>query len=58
MLIFPTVFLKMKREYTLVQGKCNKMVTSAMLAFHHSKTKTVKTESASFLSCSANWNHV
>jgi len=39
MLIFPTVFLKMKREYTLVQGKCNKMVTSAMLAFHHSKNK-------------------
>ena len=42
MLICATVFLKMKRECTLVQGKCNKMVTSAMPPFHHSKNKNSK----------------
>jgi len=42
MLICPTVFLKMKRECTLVQGKCNIMVTSAMRPFHQSKNKNSK----------------
>jgi len=37
--ICPTVFLKMKRECPLVQGKCNKIVTGAMPPFHHSKNK-------------------
>jgi len=30
MLLCPTVFLKIKRECTLVQGQCDKMVTSAI----------------------------
>jgi len=29
----------MKRECTLAQGKCKKMVTSAMPPLHHSKNK-------------------
>ena len=39
----------MKRECTLVQGKCNKMVTSAMPPLHHSKSKNSK-NSINFLS--------
>jgi len=42
MLICPTVFLEMKRECTLVQGKCSNMVTSAMPPFHYSENKNSK----------------
>jgi len=36
------VFKVETRMPPLVQGKCNKMVTSAMPAFHHSKNKNSK----------------
>jgi len=46
----------MKQECILVQGKCNKIVTSAMPPFHHSKNKNSK-KSICFLinSCSTNY---
>jgi len=42
MLICPTVFSKMKPECTFVQGKCDKMVTSAMSSSHHLKSENSK----------------
>ena len=42
MLICPTVFSKMKRECTLVQGKCNKVVTSATPPSHDLKSEHSK----------------
>jgi len=57
MLICPTVFLKMKRECTFVQGKYNNMVTSAIPPFHHSENKNSKNSINFFLSCTTNWNY-
>jgi len=42
MLSCPTVFLKMKRECILVQGKCKKMVTSAMPPPHDLQSENSK----------------
>jgi len=48
----------MKRECTLVQGKCNKMVTRACRHSITLKTKTVKTWSISFFIDSYSTNYV
>ena len=44
-------------EYTLVQWRCSKMVTSATPPSHHRKAKTVNTRSISYLihCCSTNY---
>jgi len=48
MLTCPTVFLKIKRQCTLVQGQCSKIVTSAILPFHYLKRQSSKNSINSF----------